>query len=122
MMTGMGDDGTDAMTRLRKQGGRTIAEAESTAVVWGMPGELVKNGGAEFVPAGRRDRREMIEWWSQCHSLSAEPQASIRREYQPANDLSAQIAALTEPDADRDGTRRARSAAGLKPLRRWRQR
>jgi two-component system, chemotaxis family, protein-glutamate methylesterase/glutaminase len=49
LMTGMGRDGADAMTELRKQGGRTIAEAESTAVVWGMPGELVKNGGAEFV-------------------------------------------------------------------------
>ena len=49
LMTGMGRDGADAMTRLHKQGGRTIAEAESTAIVWGMPGELVKNGGAEQV-------------------------------------------------------------------------
>jgi two-component system, chemotaxis family, protein-glutamate methylesterase/glutaminase len=49
LMTGMGRDGADAMTRLREMGGRTIAEAESSAVVWGMPGELVKNGGAEFV-------------------------------------------------------------------------
>jgi two-component system chemotaxis response regulator CheB len=49
MMTGMGNDGADAMKRLRDSGGRTIAEAESTAVVWGMPGELVKNGGAEEV-------------------------------------------------------------------------
>jgi two-component system chemotaxis response regulator CheB len=49
MMTGMGNDGADAMTRLRQLGGRTIAEAESTAIVWGMPGELVRNGGAEFV-------------------------------------------------------------------------
>ncbi len=46
LMTGMGRDGADAMTQLFKQGGRTIAEAESTAVVWGMPGELVKIGGA----------------------------------------------------------------------------
>ena len=49
LMTGMGNDGAEAMTRLRQGGGRTIAEAESTAVVWGMPGELVKNGGAELV-------------------------------------------------------------------------
>ena len=49
LMTGMGNDGAEAMTRLRARGGRTIAEAESTAVVWGMPGELVKKGGAEFV-------------------------------------------------------------------------
>ena len=49
MMTGMGNDGAEAMKRLREDGGRTIAEAESTAIVWGMPGELVKNGGAEMV-------------------------------------------------------------------------
>ncbi|WP_191061849.1 CheB methylesterase domain-containing protein, partial [Geminicoccus harenae] len=49
LMTGMGNDGAAAMTVLRQAGGRTIAEAEETAVVWGMPGELVRNGGAEFV-------------------------------------------------------------------------
>jgi two-component system chemotaxis response regulator CheB len=49
LMTGMGRDGADAMTELHRRGGRTIAEAESTAVVWGMPGELVKSGGAEVV-------------------------------------------------------------------------
>jgi two-component system chemotaxis response regulator CheB len=49
LMTGMGNDGASAMTRLRARGGRTIAEAESTAVVWGMPGELVRAGGAEVV-------------------------------------------------------------------------
>ena len=49
LMTGMGDDGAQAMTQLRALGGRTIAEAEETAVVWGMPGELVKAGGADWV-------------------------------------------------------------------------
>ncbi|WP_159717454.1 chemotaxis-specific protein-glutamate methyltransferase CheB [Geminicoccus flavidas] len=49
LMTGMGSDGAAAMTALRHAGGRTIAEAEETAVVWGMPGELVHAGGAEFV-------------------------------------------------------------------------
>jgi two-component system chemotaxis response regulator CheB len=46
LMTGMGSDGAAAMTALHADGGRTIAEAESTAVVWGMPGELVRRGGA----------------------------------------------------------------------------
>jgi two-component system chemotaxis response regulator CheB len=48
-MTGMGHDGAAAMTRLRAGGGKTIAEAEETAVVWGMPGELVQAGGADWV-------------------------------------------------------------------------
>ena len=49
LMTGMGDDGAEALTLLRAQGGATIAEAEETAVVWGMPGELVRLGGASYV-------------------------------------------------------------------------
>ncbi|HEY8005176.1 MAG TPA: chemotaxis response regulator protein-glutamate methylesterase [Phenylobacterium sp.] len=49
LMTGMGDDGAKAMARLHAEGGRTIAESEETAVVWGMPGELVKAGGADVV-------------------------------------------------------------------------
>jgi two-component system chemotaxis response regulator CheB len=49
LMTGMGNDGAEAMSLLHSKGGRTIAEAEETAVVWGMPGELVKAGGADFI-------------------------------------------------------------------------
>ena len=49
LMTGMGSDGAQAMTLLHEQGGKTIAEAEETAVVWGMPGELVRANGADWV-------------------------------------------------------------------------
>ncbi|MGU3493689.1 chemotaxis-specific protein-glutamate methyltransferase CheB [Xanthobacteraceae bacterium A53D] len=49
LMTGMGNDGARTMTALRAAGGRTIAEAEESAVVWGMPGELVAAGGAEVI-------------------------------------------------------------------------
>jgi two-component system chemotaxis response regulator CheB len=49
LMTGMGNDGARAMTALHAKGGTTIAEAEETAVIWGMPGELVKAGGADWV-------------------------------------------------------------------------
>jgi two-component system chemotaxis response regulator CheB len=49
LMTGMGNDGAAAMTALHAQGGRTIAESEETAVVWGMPGELVAADGADWV-------------------------------------------------------------------------
>ncbi len=62
LMTGMGDDGSHAMTRLHQQGGRTIAEAESTAVVWGMPGELVKKGGAELVRPIEDIAGVVIKW------------------------------------------------------------
>lgn len=49
LLTGMGDDGADAMVDIRRAGGLTIAEAEETAVVWGMPGEAVRRGGAALV-------------------------------------------------------------------------
>jgi two-component system chemotaxis response regulator CheB len=60
LMTGMGNDGAQAMTRLRAAGGRTIAEAEETAVVWGMPGELVRAGGADVVAPLERITDELI--------------------------------------------------------------
>lgn len=49
LLTGMGNDGAAALAKLRERGGTTIAEAEETAVVWGMPGELVRAGGASWV-------------------------------------------------------------------------
>jgi two-component system, chemotaxis family, protein-glutamate methylesterase/glutaminase len=49
LMTGMGNDGAEAMALVHAGGGKTIAEAEETAIVWGMPGELVKANGADFV-------------------------------------------------------------------------
>jgi two-component system chemotaxis response regulator CheB len=53
LMTGMGNDGAEAMTLLHERGGTTIAEAQETAVVWGMPGELAKARGADWViPVG----------------------------------------------------------------------
>jgi len=49
LLTGMGNDGAAAMAEMYSKGGRTIAEAEETAVVWGMPGALVQAGGATWV-------------------------------------------------------------------------
>ena len=49
MLTGMGYDGADAFTEIKKRGGRTIAESEDTAVIFGMPAELIARGGASLV-------------------------------------------------------------------------
>jgi two-component system chemotaxis response regulator CheB len=62
LMTGMGNDGAAAMTRLHAGGGHTIAEAEETAVVWGMPGELVRAGGAEAVLPLDAIATRLLEW------------------------------------------------------------
>jgi two-component system chemotaxis response regulator CheB len=61
LMTGMGNDGAEAMAELRERGGRTIAEAEETAVVWGMPGELVKAGGADWVEPLDKIARRLLK-------------------------------------------------------------
>jgi two-component system chemotaxis response regulator CheB len=44
LLTGMGDDGADGLLELRQAGGYTIAEHESTAVVYGMPKAAVDRG------------------------------------------------------------------------------
>lgn len=49
LLTGMGDDGADAMGRMRAAGAPTIAQDEVSSVVWGMPGEAVKRGYADDV-------------------------------------------------------------------------
>ena len=61
LMTGMGNDGATAMAELRRRGGHTVAEAEESAVVWGMPGELVKAGGAELVAPLERIAASLME-------------------------------------------------------------
>ncbi|MBM7686248.1 chemotaxis response regulator protein-glutamate methylesterase [Defluviitalea raffinosedens] len=61
LMTGMGDDGADAMVKIRKAGGITIAEDESTAVVFGMPREAIERGGAEIVVPSYKIADEIIK-------------------------------------------------------------
>ena len=51
ILTGMGADGAQGIKELRDLGVHTVAQDEATSVVWGMPGEAVKRGGAvEILP------------------------------------------------------------------------
>jgi two-component system, chemotaxis family, protein-glutamate methylesterase/glutaminase len=49
ILTGMGRDGVDGLRAVRRAGGRTIAESEATAVVYGMPSAAVHAGLADFI-------------------------------------------------------------------------
>ena len=49
ILTGMGRDGVDGLRAIRRTGGRTIAESEATAVVYGMPAAAVHAGLADFI-------------------------------------------------------------------------
>jgi two-component system chemotaxis response regulator CheB len=62
LLTGMGYDGSDAFTEIRKRGGRTIAESEESAVVYGMPAELVNKGGASVVLAAEKVAAQLTVW------------------------------------------------------------
>ncbi|GIE93469.1 chemotaxis-specific protein-glutamate methyltransferase CheB [Paractinoplanes rishiriensis] len=62
LLTGMGDDGAAEMAAVRADGGRTVAEAEETAVVWGMPGELARRGGATEVLPAEAIADQLADW------------------------------------------------------------
>ena len=49
IMTGMGDDGSQALRRVRDRGGKTIAESSDTAIIFGMPNAAIKTGAVEQV-------------------------------------------------------------------------
>lgn len=49
IMTGMGDDGARGLKEMHDAGSRTIAEDESTCVVFGMPKEAIKLGAVDEV-------------------------------------------------------------------------
>ena len=48
LLTGMGEDGARGLVQLRREGGMTITEHESTAVVYGMPAAAVRLGGSSL--------------------------------------------------------------------------
>lgn len=62
MLTGMGSDGAEAFADIRQAGGRTIAESEQSAVVFGMPAELIRRGGASSVLPADRIAGQLIQW------------------------------------------------------------
>jgi len=49
ILTGMGNDGAAGLKEMQDAGAKTIAQDESTSVVWGMPGEAVKLGAADTI-------------------------------------------------------------------------
>lgn len=49
LLTGMGRDGARGMLAIKQQGGRTIAQDESTSVVYGMPRAAADLGAAEKI-------------------------------------------------------------------------
>jgi two-component system chemotaxis response regulator CheB len=73
LLTGMGDDGASGLQSIRRSGGYTIAEDETTAVVYGMPGAAVRIGAVcESLPLPKIAPRilELVSSKSLAHGKS----------------------------------------------------
>jgi two-component system chemotaxis response regulator CheB len=62
IMTGMGDDGARGLKEMRDAGATTIAQDEATCVVFGMPKEAIRLGGAQRVQPLQDLPRSMLEF------------------------------------------------------------
>jgi len=62
IMTGMGDDGARGLKEMSESGATTIAEDESTCVVFGMPKEAIKLGGADKIVPLDKIPQEIITY------------------------------------------------------------
>jgi len=60
LMTGMGRDGAQGMKEIKEYQGQTIAEAESSCVVYGMPRAAVEAGAADRVTPLPQIAQEII--------------------------------------------------------------
>lgn len=65
IMTGMGDDGATGMLEMHQAGAETVAEDESTCVVFGMPKEAIKKGAVDRIVPLHDIHKEIIKKVSQ---------------------------------------------------------
>jgi two-component system chemotaxis response regulator CheB len=68
MLTGMGRDGAEGMKEMREAGARTLAQDESSSVVWGMPGAAWQIGAAQSL-------HPLLQIAEQIVKLAAAPDA-----------------------------------------------
>jgi len=61
LLTGMGRDGAQGLLAIRRAGGVTIAEDESSSVVFGMPGEAIRLDAATLVMPVSRIGRHLLQ-------------------------------------------------------------
>jgi two-component system chemotaxis response regulator CheB len=62
VMTGMGSDGTSGSAWIKAQGGKILAEAEESCVVFGMPRSVIEAGLADKVVPLAQIPQTITEW------------------------------------------------------------
>lgn len=70
ILTGMGADGARGLLAMRQAGARTIAQDETTCVVFGMPREAIQMGAAERVLPIHEIAKEALR-------MAAEPEGQV---------------------------------------------
>jgi two-component system chemotaxis response regulator CheB len=75
ILTGMGDDGARGLKEMHDMGAPTLAQDETTSVVWGMPGAAVKLGAVDDVLPLNRVAAEIMRLAGQ----PAAPAAAMSR-------------------------------------------
>jgi two-component system chemotaxis response regulator CheB len=62
IMTGMGDDGARGLLEMKQAGATTAAQDEASCVVFGMPKEAIKLGGADRVMPLGQIAHALVSW------------------------------------------------------------
>ncbi len=62
IMTGMGKDGSSGLKQMKNQGAKTIAQDQSTSVVFGMPNEAIKLDAVDAVTPLNRIPEQIIRF------------------------------------------------------------
>jgi two-component system chemotaxis response regulator CheB len=60
LLTGMGADGAQGMMKMKESGAKTIAQDESSCVVFGMPKEAIKLGAVDRIASLDRISQEIV--------------------------------------------------------------
>jgi len=60
LLTGMGADGAQGMMKMKESGAKTIAQDESSCVVFGMPREAIKLGAVDRIISLERISQEIV--------------------------------------------------------------
>ncbi len=61
ILTGMGSDGAEAMVKVKKMGGKTIAQDETSSIIFGMPKAAIEKGCVDKVVSASKVAQAIVE-------------------------------------------------------------
>jgi len=66
LLTGMGSDGVEGLGAIKKLGGKTIAEAEETSILYAMPKFAAEKGFADYVLPNFKISEKIMDFIKNC--------------------------------------------------------